>query len=278
VALNGVSLRIVGGTAAGLLALFTALPALAANVVTVTPSDPQGWSTADTRTGGAVSFVSDPTSPAPPGALQLTTDATTTAKAQYLHAAATPLASITSLSYQTKQVSASFPQGDPSYQLIVNLNGSSGFTTHVYEPYQNTSQGPVVPNVWQRWDVSAGRFWSTRDGTCANGNVVGTHGGPASYTLADIKGLCPDAVAIGFGVNIGTNNPSWSVETDLVEFNGTFYDFEQDSTGGIGGGCTGVCPPSPGATPELDSLLLFGSGLSGLGGYAIMRLRARRRQ
>jgi hypothetical protein len=36
--------------------------------------------------------------------------------------------------------------------------------------------------------------------------------------------------------------------------------------------------PAPGATPELDSLLLFGSGLSGLGGYALMRLRARRRR
>jgi hypothetical protein len=36
-------------------------------------------------------------------------------------------------------------------------------------------------------------------------------------------------------------------------------------------------PPSPSATPELDSLLLFGVGLSGLGGYAMTRYRARRR-
>ena len=35
--------------------------------------------------------------------------------------------------------------------------------------------------------------------------------------------------------------------------------------------------PKPGATPELDSLLLFGVGLSGLGGYAVTRYRARRR-
>ena len=32
-----------------------------------------------------------------------------------------------------------------------------------------------------------------------------------------------------------------------------------------------------GATPELDSLLLFGFGLTGLGGYAVTRYRARRR-
>jgi hypothetical protein len=36
--------------------------------------------------------------------------------------------------------------------------------------------------------------------------------------------------------------------------------------------------PSPSATPELDSLLLFGAGLSGIGGYAVTRHRARRRR
>jgi hypothetical protein len=46
-----------------------------------------------------------------------------------------------------------------------------------------------------------------------------------------------------------------------------------------GGGDTGGkgVPPSPTATPELDSLLLFGIGLTGLGGYAVTRVRARRR-
>ena len=32
---------------------------------------------------------------------------------------------------------------------------------------------------------------------------------------------------------------------------------------------------SPAATPELDSLVLFGTGLLGAGGYALTRLRAR---
>jgi hypothetical protein len=41
--------------------------------------------------------------------------------------------------------------------------------------------------------------------------------------------------------------------------------------------CTVNCAPGMGATPELDSLLLFGSGLSGLGGYALARFRAKRR-
>ena len=128
-----------------------------------------------------------------------------------------------------------------------------------------------------------GLFWSTRTVVCANGAVNGTAGGPANYTLAQIAATCPTARIAGFGVNIGSNNPSYAVETDLVDFDGTVYDFELDASGGGddggGTGCTVDCtPPPPGATPELDSLLLFGSGLSGLGGYAIMRLRARRRK
>ena len=210
----------------------SASPATADTQVIVTPSNQQGWLTADTRTGGTVTFVADPTAPGDPdrGALQLTTDATTTAKAQYLHAANTPLANVTELSYYTKQVSASFAFGDPSYQLITFLNGgTAGFTTLVFEPYQNPTQGLVLNNVWQQWDVDQGLFWSTRTVTCSNGTVVGTPGGPATYTLAQINSLCPNALVAGFGVNIGSNNPGYVVRADLVSFNGTTYNFEPDA-------------------------------------------------
>ena len=45
-----------------------------------------------------------------------------------------------------------------------------------------------------------------------------------------------------------------------------------------GGDLGGGGAPGVGATPELDSLMLFGSGLAGLAGYAATRLRARRRK
>jgi len=38
--------------------------------------------------------------------------------------------------------------------------------------------------------------------------------------------VCPNAVVVGFGVNIGSNNPSYNVYTDLFQFNDTTYDFE----------------------------------------------------
>jgi hypothetical protein len=38
--------------------------------------------------------------------------------------------------------------------------------------------------------------------------------------------MCPNAVTLAFGVNVGTYNPGYLVETDGVNFNGTTYDFE----------------------------------------------------
>jgi hypothetical protein len=215
-------------SAAGALVVVGASIALAGTTVVVTPANQQGWSTADTRAGGTVTFVSDPSSPLPSGALQLTTDLTTTAKAQYLHAANNPLSSVTEASYYTKQVSGPAAFADPSYQLVMCLNGGTtcGFSTLVFEPYQNPSMGAIVPNVWQNWNVATGLYWSTRTVTCSNGVVAGTPGGPAIYTIGQIQTLCPSAVVIGFGVNIGTNNPGYVVETDGFNFNGTTYDFQ----------------------------------------------------
>jgi len=204
--------------------------------IVVTPTNTQGWSTDDTRPGGTVSYVVDSTAPSGVGALRLTTDVSTTAKAQYIHATNTPLANVTELSYYTRQISASFAGGEPSYQLPVCLGGlvgttCTGFTTFVYEPYENpglgTPGGVVIPNVWQQWDVDAGQFWSSRSytdgGACT---VVAGGGGAPFYSLAGLKAACPNAVVAGFGVNIGSNNPSYNVYTDLFNFNGTTYDFE----------------------------------------------------
>jgi hypothetical protein len=89
--------------------------------------------------------------------------------------------------------------------VVVTPTHTQGWSTADTRPggtvnFQNPAQGPVVPTVWQQWDVDAGLFWSTRSVTCSNGAVVGTPGGPASYTLSDIRTMCPNAVVIGFGV------------------------------------------------------------------------------
>lgn len=231
--------KILAGVSGSLL-MVLGVPMVALAVssqVIVTPTNTQGWTTADTRPGGTVSYSTDRSAPGNPhnGALRLTTDLSTTAKAQYMHEANVALANVTELSYSTKQDSAVFPGGDASYQLpvclggltastVANPSGCIGFTTFVYEPYQN---GVVLPGVWQSWDVDSGQFWSSRPytngGTCT---VVAGGGGAPFYNLATLKTMCPSAVVVGFGVNIGSNNPGYNVQTDLVNFNGTTYNFE----------------------------------------------------
>src|SRR5712692_3698938 len=51
-----------------------------------------------------------------------------------------------------------------------------------------------------------------------------------------------------------------------------------NSNGNGNGNGNGNDPPVLSATPELDSLALFGAGAAGLVGYTLLRLRAGRRQ
>jgi len=205
----------------------------AATTVFVTPTNTQGWATTpDTGNGGAVNFVADSMAPGGgTGALQLTTDATDPAIAQYFHdTARTSLTSVTELSYYTKQVSGP-ASADPAYQLPVYVNGTAGFTTLVFEPYlQGPNNGGITPNAWQQWDVAAGRFYSTRTVTCTatGATLTGSRGGPL-YTLAELKAACPDAVVLSYGLNVGRSNPSYTVRADRFNFNGTTYDFELDT-------------------------------------------------
>jgi hypothetical protein len=217
-----IAMALGGGIMAALLVPAVAMAAPPGQT-RVTPNHQLGWSTADTRPGGDVNFVVDSSAPAGDGALQLTTDATTAAKAQYMHSAQVPLSSVTSLGYDTKQNSGP-PVAAPSYQLLVDLDGTPAtFTTLVYEPYWN---GTVVPQTWQQWDVVQGLFWSwwtSGSGACT---VTAAPGGPPTYTLATLQAACPKAVVVGYGVNVGTYNPNYDVETDLFDFNGLIYDFE----------------------------------------------------
>ena len=197
-------------------------------VVTVRPESLNGWTTAEpvatTTAGGAVNFISDATAPSVYGAVQMTTDGTSTAKAQLMRAEAIPLSSITDLSYYTKQNSAPFNGAAPSFQIGVLLDGVGNFTTFAFEPYEN---GTVTNGTWQKWNVAAGQFWSSRTraagGAC---NVTAGSGGTPFYTLATLKANCPNAVVVQYGLNIGSSNPSYDVEADQFRVNGTIYDFE----------------------------------------------------
>jgi hypothetical protein len=202
----------------------------AAAQVVVTPDNTQGWSTDETTGAGSVTFVVDASAPGA-GALRLTTGGPAD-RAQYQHGTATLLSAITELSYDTKQVSGP-PEASVAYQLESCLISATpttcaGYTTLNFEPYLNPLSGPIVPGVWQSWDVDAGLFWSTRTVTCSNGTINGGAGGSGGlYTLEAIETACPNAAVFNHYVNIGTGATlPYDIYTDLVNFNGTTYDFE----------------------------------------------------
>lgn len=204
-----------------------AVAASATTTVVVRPSSPNGWASADTRPGGAITFVADATSPLPGGALELTTDGTNAAKAQYLRGENTALSGVTELGYWNRTV-AGPAVAAASFQLVVDLNGGTladgGFTTFVYEPYQN---GGVQPG-WAYYDVDAGQMWSSRSFSSGSCSISAGFGGAPFYTLAGLQAACPDAVVIGIGANVGSFNPGYTTLVDGVTFNGTEYDFELD--------------------------------------------------
>lgn len=208
---------------------FMAPNASALSLTVVNPGD-ANWSTSETRSNGAVNFVADADTPYGDGALQLVTGANTGSpmqdKANTLRYFSTPVAlsSVTGeVSYFTKQISASFAAGLPSFQIPVLLDGTPGsFTTLVYEPYVDQGNGAVLANTWQKWTVSgAGKLWSSK----AYGTIVASQGS-TTYTFADILALYPNTQVLGFGVNVGSNNPYWDTRVDGVTFNDDTYDFE----------------------------------------------------
>lgn len=217
-------------------------PAPAKTTVVVMPGN-KSWTTSDTRANGHVSFVTDPSAPSGNGALSLKTDANPTQgqdKAQYYNYSyylnPLPLSSITGeLSYYTKQNSASFVAGDPSYQIPVNLQDATGknvFATLTYEPYVDQGNSGVKTGVWQKWTInrSTSKFYVSHSVANANGGVIESAGPEHTYTLDQINAIFPHAEVLGFGANLGSGNPGYDTEVDDFTFNNTTYNFEPTPT------------------------------------------------
>ena len=232
----------------GLMA-FPALGGFAASSTTVTvlPSDVgTSWFSgppADTRTGGAVSFVSGPvTPPLGIGSLQMTTtdayDITSpntpysNAKAQLFNYSyeGTKLSDITALSYSDYRSSASTNSAVQRVGLNVEVHvGGDGpnFTTLVFEPdYQSGGAGALQTDTWQLWDAidsGNGVWWSTH----ALPDIT-----PAYFTWTTLLNAYPDAtISGGLGFNVGSGwVGQFSGNADAlavgVSGNTTVYDFE----------------------------------------------------
>lgn len=184
-----------------------------------------------TRAAGTGTFVTGPASP-PLGVGSITFATPTGAdKVQlfnYDHIW-TKLADVRSMSYSTYRT-AGIGQQVTAINVEVDINGPNtlgGFTTLVFEPVYNTTQGPVVSNQWQKWDAyngGNGIWWSTRPipGVCAFECYV-----PWSQIVANN----PNATILGgFGLNQGSGNPGLVASADALHLDtpsmSITYDFE----------------------------------------------------
>jgi hypothetical protein len=127
----------------------------------------------------------------------------------------TRLSDINKLGYATYRTSGASPNQVPAINIQVDVNGAAtgGFTTLVFEPVYNTSQGTIQDGIWQTWDAYNGGqaiWWSTRaiPGVCASDCFV---------TWDTIVANNPDAVIVGgFGVNQGSGNPALTAASDVL--------------------------------------------------------------
>ncbi len=218
----------------------TTPPCVAAYIKAGTPGSlpATGWWSSDTRSQGAV-YV-DSTYGAPAGfgcnAVILETRDNTQIngiyqdKAQLFNysEAGTPLGTVTELSYWAYRSSASSAVNTAiNVAMNVQVAGSTvpgNFATLVYEPYnQSGGNAGIVPDTWQQWDTLAtspgdGEWWTTKIGS-----GPGSQGDPQPWSF--FVDLYTDGQVVGYGYNLGSNNPNTITAADGVTFNSTTTDF-----------------------------------------------------
>jgi hypothetical protein len=204
---------------------------------TYDPETDTAFYTEDTNATGTVGLSTDFGAPAGFGssALKLTT-ADDTGKAQALTGHDLfneSLSAVSHVSYYTYSDSSSeFNQANASLQLQVDTNGldtAGGFTTLVYEPYNNPADNPVLQDQWQFFNATNGNWWSTRAISCVGGlfTLDPGAGGPPFTTPQTVGLACPGSVILQIGVSIGSNAGANTVATDGLRINITGAD---DST------------------------------------------------
>lgn len=184
-----------------------------------------------TRNAGTGEFrVGPATPPAGVGSLEFTTPtgADKVFVFNYEHIG-TRLDAIDAMSYATYRTSGGAPNQVPAVNIEVDYNGAApgGFTTLVFEPVYNTSQGAIVDGQWQTWDAYNGgqaRWWSTK-------NIPGVCAFDCFVTWDAIVEANPEATILGgFGLNQGSGNPALLAAVDVLTIGDgaetVTYDFE----------------------------------------------------
>jgi hypothetical protein len=216
------------------LAMYTGVAAVGPNTSTVvTPANFATVFSQQTSIATSSSqFVTGPaTPPAGVGSLEVTTT-DSTGHQQFLETgqANTLLSAIDEMAYSTYRHSTS--TGTATTVVSINMaictnvtTGTCGFTTLVFEPYLNPTEGAVTSDTWQNWDAYNGgnALWHS---THAVGNIPAGLAAPWSQFLAQ----APAATVLGYGPNQGSANDGIISNVDALSIGTataeTTYDFE----------------------------------------------------
>lgn len=145
---------------------------------------------------------------------------------------------------------------------------STGAIPELKASVDGSPPGTLLPVPKSQSDFTSAKL-DTQDPGTGNYPVTDARGNVTLRLRAQsaeqpfLAGIDGAPVLIGLQLDWGAGTGGW------VDPTGVMRDYPTPVFGG--GGIYA-------ATPELDSLVLFGSGATGLAGYALLRLRARRRR
>lgn len=195
-------------------------------VINNSSTDPQSTG------GGATNVFGPGVPPLGVGSLQMSVAGSTDHWSVYTDDwALTPLSNITTLGYSTYTTDSLY---DPALQVVIDPGTPSSagveagcvtkdYSTLNFEPYLQSQNGGVTPNVWQTWNVTApgGVVWASHMTSPANSNSpICTPEGPGGISLSTFSSYYPNAFILpiaysgGFGVNVGSG---WSAMTGNVD-------------------------------------------------------------
>lgn len=207
-----------------------------------TPSSPGGWFTEETPPNGGPSYVADAHALDGLGELQFSTP-NPSSRIDWYHfvgtsytTGAAPLASVSGLSYSVRNGSGG---PEAAYDMeVFTLGGTSGYTTLVWEPYQN-GHPLVADGNWHTYsNLEGGLWWSSHIGSGA-----GSQASPQPLSFFESK--YPAAVVATYAVGQGTHNDGSVSLVDDVSFGGTTWNFEPNSTSDCRARAVGIDSPTP---------------------------------